>query len=155
MQHIVLATERTLDSPNTDSNFPFFPPHPRGLSLHTASLSQLRDSHCHKGTFQSEVFFLLRIMCPMQWLRVQVLMSGTSWVQILSLPIISLFPCGSDGKESACSAGDAGSVPGLGRAPGEGNDYLLHYSCLENSMNRGTWQATFHGITKSWIWLSD
>ena len=82
-------------------------------------------------------------------------MSGTSWVQILSLQIISLFPCGSVGKESACSAGDAGSVPGLGRAPGEGNDYLLHYSCLENSMNRGTWQAIFHGITKSWTRLSD
>ena len=41
---------------------------------------------------------------------------------------------------------------GLGRSPGEGNDYPLHYSCLENSMDRGTWQATVHGLTKSWTW---
>ena len=44
------------------------------------------------------------------------------------------FPGGSDGKESACNAGDQGSVPGLGRSPGEGNGYPLQYSCLENSM---------------------
>ena len=46
------------------------------------------------------------------------------------------FPGGSDGKESTCNAGDPGSVPGLGRSPGEGNGYLLQYSCLENSINR-------------------
>ena len=44
---------------------------------------------------------------------------------------------GSDGKESACNAGDLGSVPGSGRAPGEGNGYLLQYFCLENPMGRG------------------
>ena len=43
------------------------------------------------------------------------------------------FPCGLDGKESACNAGDLGSTPGLGRPPGEGNDYPLQYSSLENS----------------------
>ena len=48
------------------------------------------------------------------------------------------------GKESACSAGDPGSVPGLGRSPGEGNGNLLQYSCLENSQDRGTWQAISH-----------
>ena len=48
------------------------------------------------------------------------------------------FPDGSDGKESACNVGDPGSIPGLGRVPGEGNGYPLQYSCLENSMNRGT-----------------
>ena len=47
------------------------------------------------------------------------------------------FPGGSDDKESACSAGDLGSVLGSGRSPGEGNGYPLQYSCLENSMNRG------------------
>ena len=46
------------------------------------------------------------------------------------------FPGGSDGKESACSAGDLGSIPGLGRSPGGGHGYLLQYSCLENSMDR-------------------
>ena len=46
------------------------------------------------------------------------------------------FPGGSDGKESACSAGDPGSVPGLGQSPGEGNGNPLQYSCLVNPMNR-------------------
>ena len=59
------------------------------------------------------------------------------------------FPGGSDGKESAHSAGDLGSIPELGRSPGEGKDYPLQYSCLENYMNKGTWQATIHGVTKS------
>ena len=49
------------------------------------------------------------------------------------------FPGGSDGKVSACNAGDPGSIPGLGRSPGEGNGNPLQYSCLENSMDRGTW----------------
>ena len=53
--------------------------------------------------------------------------------------------CGSDGKESACKAGDLSSIPGLGRSPGEGNDYPLQYSCLENSMDKETWSATVMG----------
>ena len=65
------------------------------------------------------------------------------------------FPGGSDGKESACNAGDLGSIPGLGRSPGEGNGNPLHYSCLENSMDGWTWQATVHGVTKSRTPLSD
>ena len=59
------------------------------------------------------------------------------------------FPGGSDGKESACSAGDPGSIPGPGRSPGERNGYPLQYSCLENSMDRGAWQATVRGVAKS------
>ena len=59
------------------------------------------------------------------------------------------FPGGSDGKESACNAGDAGLIPGWGRSPGEGNGYPLQYACLEKSMDRGAWWATVHGITKS------
>ena len=51
-----------------------------------------------------------------------------------------------DGKESACNAGDPGSIPELGESPGEGNGYLLQYSCLENSMDRGAWQTTVHSI---------
>ena len=47
------------------------------------------------------------------------------------------FPGGSDGKESTCNVGDLDSIPGSGRSPGEGNGDPLHYSCLENSMNRG------------------
>ena len=51
------------------------------------------------------------------------------------------FPEGSDGKESACNAGDAGSFPESGRSPGEGNDYSLQYSCLKKSMDRGGLQS--------------
>ena len=53
------------------------------------------------------------------------------------------------GKASACNAGDLGSNPGLGRSPGEGNGTPLQYSCLENPMEGGAWQATVHGVTKS------
>ena len=59
------------------------------------------------------------------------------------------FPGGSDGKESACSAGDLGSIPGLGRSPGEGHGNPLQYSCLENSMDRGAWRAAVCGVAKS------
>ena len=55
---------------------------------------------------------------------------------------------GSESKEPACNAGDLGLIPGLGRFPGEGNDNPLQYSCLQNSMDRGTWQATVHGVAK-------
>ena len=58
------------------------------------------------------------------------------------------FPCSLVGKESACSAGGPGSIPGSGRFPGEGNDHPPQYSCLENPMNRGTWQATVHGVAR-------
>jgi len=59
------------------------------------------------------------------------------------------FPGSSAGKESTCNAGDPSMIPGLGRSPGEGNSYLLQYFGLQNSMNRGGWQATVHGVTKN------
>ena len=49
------------------------------------------------------------------------------------------FPSGSDGKESVCNVGDLGSIPGLGRSPGEGNGNPFQYSCLKNSLDRGPW----------------
>ena len=61
----------------------------------------------------------------------------------------------SDSKASACSAGDPGSIPGSGRSPGEGTSTPLQYSCLENPMDGGTWQATVHGVTESQTRLSD
>ena len=60
------------------------------------------------------------------------------------------FPGGSDGKESSCNAGDPGSIPRSGRSHGEENSTPLQYSCLENSIDRGAWQATVHGIARSW-----
>ena len=69
------------------------------------------------------------------------------------------FPGGSVVKNLPASARDAsnmvGSVPGLGRSPGGGNGNPLQYFCLENPMERGAWQATVHGITKSLTQLSD
>ena len=65
------------------------------------------------------------------------------------------FPGGSDGKESACSAGDPDSIPGSGRSPGEGNGNPLQHSCLENPMDGGAWSATVHGVAKSQTRLSD
>ena len=65
------------------------------------------------------------------------------------------FPAGSDSKESACNAEDPGSIPGLGRSPGEEDGNPLQYSCLGNSMDRGAWWATVYGIAESQTQLSD
>ena len=62
-----------------------------------------------------------------------------SWAQVS--------PGGSAGKESTCNVGDLGSIPGLGKSFGEGNSYPLQYSGLENSMDRGAWQAIVHEVT--------
>ena len=65
------------------------------------------------------------------------------------------FPGGSEVKASASNTGDLGSIPGLGRSPGEGNGNPLQYSCLENPMDVGAWEAAVHGVAKSWTRLSD
>ena len=61
---------------------------------------------------------------------------------------LGIFPHSSVDKESVCKAGDQGSIPGSGRSPGEGNGNPLQYSCLENTMERGAWWATVHGVAK-------
>ena len=61
----------------------------------------------------------------------------------------------SNDREFACNTGNLGSVPGSGRSPEEGNGYPHKCSCLENSMDRGAWQATVYGVTKSWTRLND
>ena len=60
-----------------------------------------------------------------------------------------IFPGDSVSKESACNVGDPGSIPGLGRSPGGGYGNPFQYSCLENSMDKETWWAAVHGVTKS------
>ena len=64
------------------------------------------------------------------------------------------FPVGSDSKETACNMRDPGSIPRSGRSPGGRHGYSFQYSCLEKFMDRGPWQATVHGVTKSWTRLS-
>ena len=68
----------------------------------------------------------------------------------LPTPVFLGFPCGSTGKVSTCGVGDLGSIPELGRSPGEGNGNPLQYSGLKNSMD-----CIVHGVTKSWTRLSD
>ena len=63
--------------------------------------------------------------------------------------------CDSEFKASACNVGDLGSIPGLGRSPGEGNGNPLQYSCLVNPMDGGAWWATVHGVSKSRLRLGD
>ena len=70
-----------------------------------------------------------------------------------SINIVGGFPLGSDGKESASSAGDPGSILGLGRSLGEENGYPPQYSCLENPMDRRVLRDTVHEVTKSWTQL--
>ena len=65
------------------------------------------------------------------------------------------FPDGSDSKESACNAGNPGLIPGSESSPRGGNGNPLQYSCLENSMDRGAWWVTVHGVAKSWTRLSN
>ena len=60
-----------------------------------------------------------------------------------------------DRKESACDAGDLDSIPGLGRSPGGGHGNPLQYSCLENPMDRGVWQAIVYGVAESRTWLGN
>ena len=78
------------------------------------------------------------------------LISGFTWHNNLWICI-----GGSDGKESACSAGDTGSIPGSGRSPGEGSGNPLQGCHLEDPMERGPWQATVHGVAKSQTLLSN
>ena len=66
---------------------------------------------------------------------------------LLLFSVTRVFPGGSNSKESACNARDPGSIPGSRRSPGEGNGDPLQYFCLENSMDRGAWWATVHGVT--------
>ena len=81
------------------------------------------------------------------------LLSNYEWFSV-PVFIVRGFSGGSVGKESTCNAGDLGSMLGSVRSPGEGNDNLLHYSCLGNPMDRGAWWAIVPGVAKSRAWLS-
>ena len=84
--------------------------------------------------------------------KLNIELPGLRWCPVVGA---SHSPGDSDSKESACNAEDPGSIPGLGRSLGEGNGIPLQCSCLENSMDRGAWWATVHGVTESWTQLSD
>ena len=124
----------------------------------TWSLVPLKASNivvpAHGRLALSFFFFLCYFFRTEVWLIYRViLVSGVSaqWLGYISICIYS----DSDSKEFACSSGDQGLIPRLGRSPGEGNDYPLQYSCLENPMAKGNSWATVHGFAKSWTQLSD
>ena len=88
--------------------------------------------------------------CSQQLSRTQVGQSATSPEGVCTAFLtLGALPWWFSGKESACKAGGTRSIPGSGRSPGEGSGNPLQYSCLENPMDRETWQATVHGIAKS------
>ena len=98
-------------------------------------------------------YHLLQNFLQWKW-KIYVKGRGEAWPPD-SLGVIIGFPGDADVKESACNAGNPGSIPGSGRSPGEGNGNPLQYSSLENPIDRGAWQATVHGVAKSWTQLSD
>ena len=96
----------------------------------------------------------LVISC-IDFVTVLIMFMHSIYTLMYNIFIVSLgFPGGSDDKESACNAGDLGSITGLGRSPAEGNGYPIQYLCLENSMDRGAWWAVVHGVAKSWTQLN-
>ena len=90
---------------------------------------------------------------PCRGLQARLWLGLLLWVPSVHLSL--WVPGGSNSKESACHAGDPGSVPGLGRSPVEGNGYPVQYCCLENSLNGETRWATVHGDVKSQTRLND
>ena len=85
--------------------------------------------------------------------RLFSILSGQSILKITYTTKVWGFPGSSVNKESAFNAGDPGSIPGWGTSSGEENGNPLQYSCLENSMDRGAWQATAHRVTQTWTQL--
>ena len=91
----------------------------------------------------------------MDLLAIQGTLKSLLQYQFFSTQISLDFSGGSDGKASACNAGDLGLITGMGRSPGEGNGNPLQYSCLKNSMDGGAWQATAHVVAKVQTGLSN
>jgi len=102
--------------------------------------------HCpHGGQMDPEDVMLVKQISPRR--------TTTAWflLQEVSEIVTGRAPGGSEGKNFACNGS---LISGSGKFPGEGNGYPLQYSCLENSMNRGAWRATVHGVAIEWLTLS-
>ena len=114
---------------------------------------ELAVLHCFHGQLEKmSIFYLIYVSDSIMSIQI------TSCIQSLfdiHIQVFPIFPGGSVSKESACNAGDLGSIPGSGRDPGEGNGNPLQYSCLENSMDKGAWWTTVHVLTQSQTQLID
>ena len=121
------------------------------LAVQGTLKSLLQHHSSETSIFQHSAFFIVQLPDPyMTTGKTIALIRWTFIGEVLSLLFDMLlgFPCSSGGKESACSAGNRGSIPGLGRSPGEGNGNPLHYPCLENLMDRRAWWAAVNGVAR-------
>ena len=89
-------------------------------------------------------FFIYHLHLPIRVVHIL----GLNHIQCIHHYVYINIPHSSDDRATACNVGDPGSVPGLGRPPGEGNGNPLQYSCLGNPMDRGAWWATVHGVAE-------
>ena len=116
------------------------------MSLTFCSEANWRKCSAFKGLSwlgqaqQATLPFVISHKGTVVWYLIKVTLKWKGIIQRLSHSSVS--------KESACNAGDLGSISGLGRYPGEGNGNPLQYSCLENPMDRGTWWAAVHGVAR-------
>ena len=124
-------------------------------SMACCSLWGLKESDMTDWTELNEYvgffFFYLNYFENLDWIIIL-------WVDIAHLNLLRSmegFLGSSNSKQPTCNAGDLGSIPGFGRFPGEGHGNPLQYSCWENSMDRGAWQATVYGVAISQTQLSD
>ena len=127
-----------------------------GLLAVQGSLKSLLQHHSSKASIlRHSAFFMVHLSQPYMITGKTIALTRQTFVgQVMSLLFNCCldwslgFPYSSVGKESACNAGDLGSIPGCGRSPGEGNDNPLQYSCLGNPAARGAWRAIVPGVTK-------
>ena len=120
-------------------------------NIYTWVTEKNNKTHNDNKMYYEETGFIKRGKWPFSEFCRQDCMGKSEW----SFGAFYHHPRWLSGKESACQAGDAGSIPRWGRFSGERNGNPLQCSCLENPMERGGWRATVPGITKSWTQLSD
>ena len=151
----ISSHKNTLLSPKTFGHFSTS--HLFALFQYTAN-SQDEAISSHSSWYSRTFLPMFTMLDKFYWWSRYFQNSGRSNLFLYLLLLVNTpkgFPCGSEGKESACNAEDPGSIPGSGRSLGEGNGNPLQYSCLENPMNRGTWCARVHGLRKGQTRLSD
>ena len=121
---------------------------------HNSNLKYILESRAHGNSLSwldaSFCFLPLWFAC-----HTSGLLHTSECISCVKFYLVCVFPCVSNSKESACNMGDLGSMPGLGRSPGEGNGNPLQYYCQENSTDRGALRAIVHGVIKSRTQLSD